>query len=57
MPLADAPFPVVTALVWDQIFHLLWAGVGMFLLSRSQRLDRAASAVLASAFALSPFLV
>ena len=38
--LLEAFFPVVTALVWDQILHLLWAGVGMFLLCRSQRLDR-----------------
>jgi len=50
-------FPIVTALVWDQILHLLWAGAGMFLLARSQRLDRAGAAVLASAFALSPFLI
>jgi hypothetical protein len=50
-------FPVARALTWDQIFHLLWAGVGLFLLARSHRLDRAAAAVLASSFALSPFLV
>jgi hypothetical protein len=55
--LLAALFPVVTALVWDQVLHLLWAGVGMFLLSRAQRLDRAGAAVLASTFALSPFLV
>jgi len=55
--LLAALFPVVTALVWDQIFHLLWAGAGMFLLARSQRLDRAGAFVLAGAFALSPFLV
>jgi hypothetical protein len=55
--LLAALFPVVTALVWDQVFHLLWAGVGTFLLARSQRLDRTGAAVLASAYALSPFLV
>jgi hypothetical protein len=55
--LLEAFFPVVTAFVWDQILHLLWAGAGMFLLSRAQRLDRASAAVLASSFALSPFLV
>lgn len=55
--LLAAFFPVVTACVWDQALHLLWAGVGAFLLSRAQRLDRAGAAVLASAFALSPFLV
>lgn len=55
--LLEAFFPVVTALVWDQVLHLLWAGAGMFLLSRAQGLDRAGAVVLASAFALSPFLV
>jgi hypothetical protein len=53
----EAFFPAVTALVWDQVLHLLWAGAGMFLLARAQRLDRAGAAVLASAFALSPFLI
>ena len=55
--LLEAFFPVVTALVWDQVLHLLWAGAGMFLLARAQRLDRSGAFVLASAFALSPFLV
>jgi hypothetical protein len=55
--LLEAFFPVARALVWDQVFHLLWAGLGVFLLARSQRLDRAGAAVLASAYALSPFLV
>ena len=55
--LLEAFFPVVTAFVWDQVLHLLWAGAGMFLLARSQRLDRAGAFVLASAFALSPFLI
>ncbi len=50
-------FPIVTAFVWDQVLHLLWAGCGMFLLSRAQRLDRSGAAALAAAFALSPFLV
>ncbi len=55
--LLESLFPVARALAWDQIFHLLWAGLGVFLLARSQRLDRAGAAVLASAYALSPFLV
>ena len=55
--LLAAFFPVVTAFVWDQVFHLLFAGAGMFLLARFARLDRTGAAVLASAFALSPFLV
>ena len=50
-------FPVAGALTWDQILHLLWAGLGVFLLARSQRLDRVGAAILASAYALSPFLV
>ena len=54
--LLEAFFPVVTGLVWDQVLHFLWAGAGMFLLARAQRLDRASAAALASAFALSPFL-
>lgn len=49
--------PVMTALVWDQILHLLWAGLGAFLLARAARLPRAAAAALAAAYALSPFLV
>jgi hypothetical protein len=49
--------PVVTSLVWDQILHLLWAGLGAFLLARSARLPRAAAASLAAAYALSPFLI
>ncbi|MFI5346110.1 MAG: hypothetical protein ACHQ51_07030 [Elusimicrobiota bacterium] len=55
--LVSSFFPIVTALVWDQIFHILWAGIGLFLLARYARLDRVGSAVLASAFALSPFLI
>jgi hypothetical protein len=49
--------PVTTGLVWDQVLHLLWAGAGMFLLARSQRLGRIGAFTLASAYALSPFLV
>ena len=49
--------PAVTALVWDQILHLLWAAVGAFLLARSARLPRAAAAALAASYALSPFLI
>ena len=49
--------PAVTALVWDQVLHLLWAALGAYLLSRSARLPRAVSAALAASYALSPFLV
>ncbi|MDD5302216.1 MAG: hypothetical protein PHS14_03830 [Elusimicrobia bacterium] len=49
--------PVVTALVWDQILHLLWAALGAFLLARSARLPRAGAAALAISYALSPFLI
>ena len=49
--------PAVTALVWDQILHLLWAALGAFLLARSVRLSRAGAAALALAYALSPFLI
>lgn len=55
--LLAAVFPVVAALTWDQILHILWAGLGVFLLARAHRLDRAGAAVLASAYALSPFLI
>lgn len=55
--LLGAFFPVVTALTWDQILHLLWAGCGVFLLARAQRLDRVGAGILASAYALSPFLI
>lgn len=55
--LLAAVLPVVSALTWDHILHILWAGAGVFLLSRSQGLDRIGSAILASAYALSPFLV
>jgi len=50
-------FPVARALMWDQVLHLLWAGVGMFLLARFQRVERAGAFVLAASFALSPFLI
>ena len=53
--LLEAFFPVVTALVWDQVLHLLWAGAGMFLLARAQRLDRSGAAILASATAVVGF--
>jgi len=49
--------PVVASLAWDQILHLLWAGLGAFLLARWARLPRAAAAALAAAYALSPFLI
>ncbi len=52
-----AVLPVTTALVWDQVLHLLWAGTGMFLLARFSRLGRLGAFALASAYALSPFLV
>lgn len=50
-------FPVTTALVWDSVLHLLWAGAGMFLLARAQRLGRWGAFVLSCAYALCPFLV
>jgi len=49
--------PLVPALAWDQVLHLLWAGLGAFLLARWARLPRAAAAALAAAYALSPFLI
>jgi hypothetical protein len=54
--LADL-LPVSRALTLDEVFHLLWAGIGMFLLARAQRLERWGAAVLTAAYALSPFLV
>lgn len=50
-------FPLVPALTFDQVGHLLWAGLGMFLLGRSGGLERGGALTLASAYALSPFLV
>ncbi len=50
-------FPVMTALAWDQILHLLWAGLGALLLASSARVPRGACAALAVAYALSPFLI
>ncbi len=49
--------PLMTALAWDQILHLLWAGLGAYLLARSARAPRGAAAALAAAYALSPFLI
>jgi len=49
--------PLMTALAWDQILHLLWAGLGAFLLARASRLPRGGAAALAAAYALSPFLI
>ncbi len=50
-------FPVVPALTFDQLGHLLWAGLGMFLLARGAGLERGGALALAAAYALSPFLV
>lgn len=55
--LLGAVLPVVSALTWDQVLHILWAGLGVFLLARAQGLDRIGAAILASAYALSPFLI
>jgi hypothetical protein len=55
--LLEAFFPVVKALMVDEIFHLLLAGIGVFLLARHQRLDRTGAFILASAYSLCPFLV
>ena len=49
--------PVLMALAWDQMLHILWAAFGAFLLARAFRAPRAAAAALAAAYALSPFLV
>jgi hypothetical protein len=57
LALLSALFPIVTAFVWEQTFHILWAGAGMFLLARAQRLGRVSAFVLASSYALSPFLI
>ena len=50
-------FPVMTSLIWDTVLHLLWAGLGAFLLARASRLPRAGALALAAAYTLSPFLV
>ena len=55
--LLSSLFPVARALMWDQAFHLLWAGAGLFLLARFCGAERTGAAILASAYALSPFLV
>ncbi|MDX6770452.1 MAG: hypothetical protein SF051_13030 [Elusimicrobiota bacterium] len=53
----SALFPVIPALTFDQLGHLLWAGLGAFLLARRGGLERGGALALASAYALSPFLV
>lgn len=55
--LLSSLFPVVTALTFDQLGHLLWAGLGAFLLARGGGLERGGALALASAYALSPFLI
>lgn len=55
--LLSALFPLLPALSFEQLAHLLWAGLGAFLLARSGGLERGGAAALASGFALSPFLV
>ncbi|MBI5630349.1 MAG: hypothetical protein HY921_05645 [Elusimicrobia bacterium] len=50
-------FPLSLALSWDCLFHVFWSGLGIFLLSRSQRLSSSGSLSLSLAYALSPFLV
>lgn len=55
--LLGAFWSVPRALVFDQVLHLLWAGAGVFLLARAQRLGRGGAFALAAAYALSPFLI
>lgn len=57
-PLSTLGFllPSWAALAWDQVLHLLWAGLGAFLLARTARAPRGAAFALGAAYALSPFL-
>ncbi len=50
-------FPLSLSFSWDYAFHILWAGLGAYLLARSQRLKRVPALFLATLFALSPFLI
>ena len=55
--LSSSLFPVLAASTFDQLAHILWAGLGTFLLARRGGLERGGALALASAYALSPFLV
>lgn len=50
-------FPTAFALTWDYALHLLWAGGGIFLLARRERLSAAAGLFLAVLYGFSPFLL
>ncbi|MBI4346304.1 MAG: hypothetical protein HY553_05590 [Elusimicrobia bacterium] len=58
-PLAQLHYflPLAWAFSLDAAFHVLWAALGAYLLLRAWRLQAAGAALLAAAYALSPFLV
>ncbi len=49
--------PLTLALTWDMLWHWAWAGMGTYLLGRRNGLSSLGAALLAAAFALSPFVV
>lgn len=53
----NALFPLSLALSWDFAGHLLWAGWGMLLLARRERLNAGAAVFLAAIYGFSPFLI
>ncbi|MFA6317141.1 MAG: hypothetical protein WC943_06955 [Elusimicrobiota bacterium] len=50
-------FPLGLAFSWDYLFHLLWGGLGAYLLARKNGLGTGACLLVASMFGLCPFLV
>jgi hypothetical protein len=55
--LLSAFFPLALGLTWDYALHLLWGGLGLFLLARRERLSSEGSLFLAVLYVFSPFLI
>lgn len=52
-----AVLPLALSFTWDYAFHLLWGGLGIYLLARRERLASASALFLAVFYCFSPFLV
>ncbi|MBI5882737.1 MAG: hypothetical protein HZB91_06490 [Elusimicrobia bacterium] len=50
-------WPLGLAFSWDYLFHMLWGGLGVFLLARKNGLGTAGSLLVTTMYGLCPFLV
>lgn len=50
-------WPLTLAFSWDYLFHLLWGGLGFYLLGRKSALGRGAAVFVTTLYCLSPFVI